>query len=150
MKEARNGMWRPNAMQRSLAWCLLLALGAAFAACSGGQQAEDASLRSDAASVFPASYKADILAMLRVYLNDPTNVRDAGVSEPFLQAVGGRNRYAVCVRLSAKKLSGEYSPTKSHIAYFAAGRLDQMIEANRDQCDAAAYLPFPEAEKLSR
>ncbi len=128
----------------------VLPVAAALAACSGHQSGEVAARSDDAANPFPANYKSDILAMLRVYLNDPTNVRDAGVSEPFLQAVGGHDRYAVCIRLTAKKMGGGYAPPKSHVAYFAHGRLDQMIEANLKQCDEATYQPFPEAEKLSR
>lgn len=139
-------------MRRIAAFSSFLLLAAALAACSGreGRPGEIAARADDAANAYPADYKSDILAMLRVYLNDPTHVRDAGVSEPFLQAVGGRNRYAVCVRLSARKSSGEYAAAKQHVAYFLHGRLDQMVEANREQCEEASYQPFPEAERLSR
>ena len=135
------------------AFSLILLLAAALAACSGrdGRQSGEAAARADEAiNPLPANYKADVLAMLRVYLNDPTNVREAGLTEPFIQPVGGRNRYAVCVRLSVRKSSGDYAAAKEHVAYFLHGRLDQMIEANREQCEAATYQSFPEAEKLSR
>jgi hypothetical protein len=140
-------------MHRSAASCLFLVVAAALAACSGhhGRESGEIAARADdARNPFPANYKSDLLAMLRVYLNNPTNVRDAGVSEPFLAPVGGRNRYAVCVRLSAKKRNGEYAANQEHVAYFTAGRLDQMVEANQKQCEEAAYQPFPEAEKLTR
>jgi hypothetical protein len=39
---------------------------------------------------------------------------------------------------------------KQYLAIFVAGRLDQMIEAKPEECAAAEYQPFPEAEKLSR
>ncbi len=140
-------------MHRFIGSCLTLAFAAVLAACSvyeAHQAAEVAARADDANNVYPPNYKSDILAVLRVYLNDPTNVRDAGVSEPSLQPVGGRNRYAACVRLSARKSNGDYGPVKNYVAYFVAGRLDRLIEANQQQCDKAAYQPFPEAEKLSR
>ena len=139
-------------MRRVVAFSLILLLAVILAACSGrdGRQSEAAARAEEAANAFPANYRTDVLAMLRVYLNDPTNVREAGLTEPFLQPVGGRNRYAVCVRLSARKSSGEYAAAKEHVAYFLHGRLDQMIEANREQCAEASYQAFPEAEKLSR
>ena len=140
-------------MRRFIVSCLTLAFAADLASCSvyeAHQAAEVASRADEATNIYPPNYKADILAVLRVYLNDPTHVRDAGVSEPFLQPVGGRNRYTVCIQLSARKSSGDYGPLRSHVAYFASGRLDRLIDANQHQCDQAAYQPFPEAEKLSR
>ena len=138
---------------RRIAACQALLLAAALAACSGhhgGPSGELAARADDAANSYPENYKADVLAMLRVYLNDPSHVREAGLSEPFLHPVGGRNRYAVCVRLSARKSSGEYAAAREHVAYFLRGRLDQMVEANAKQCEEASYQPFPEAEKLTR
>jgi hypothetical protein len=140
-------------MRKFIVSCLILAGAAGLASCSvyeAHQAAEVAARADEATNIYPPNYKSDILAVLRVYLIDPTNVRDAGVSEPFLQSVGGRNRYTVCVQLSARKSSGGYGPIKSHVAYFSAGRLDRLIEANQHQCDSAAYQAFSEAEKLSR
>ena len=139
-------------MRRVAAFSLILLFAAALAACSGrdGRQSEAAARADEAANAFPANYKTDVLAMLRVYLNDPTNLREVGLTEPFLHPIGGRNRYAVCVRLSARKSSGEYAAAKEHVAYFLHGRLDQMIEAKQEQCAEASYQAFPEAEKLSR
>ena len=88
--------------------------------------------------------------MLPVYLRDPTQIRDAAASEPTPQLVGRTNRYVVCLRFNAKKSSGEYAGPKQYMAIFVAGRLDQMVEAKPEQCAAADYQPFPEAEKLTR
>ena len=98
----------------------------------------------------PENYKPDILAMLHVYLRDPTQIRDAAASEPTPVLVGTTNRYVVCLRFNAKKSSGEYAGLKQYMAIFVAGRLDQMVEAKPEQCAAADYQPFPEAEKLTR
>ena len=88
--------------------------------------------------------------MLHVYLRDPTQIRDAAASEPTPVLVGTTNRYVVCLRFNAKKSGGEYAGLKQYIAIFVAGRLDQMVEAKPEQCAAADYQPFPEAENLTR
>jgi site-specific recombinase XerC len=100
-------------------------------------------------SSLPASYKADILAMLRVYLRDPTNIRAAGVSG-IMHAAGRSRRQIVCLQFDAKTSSGEYSGLRERIAIFSKGKLEQMAEAAPNQCASAVYEPFPEAERLSR
>jgi hypothetical protein len=125
---------------------LVVAVALALSACSGGH------LRGEGGSggPRPENYKSDILAMLHVYFRDPTQIRDAGASEPKLLLVGQRNRYVVCLRLNAKKSDGEYAGTKQYLAVFSGGRLDQMVEAKPEDCAGAEYRPFPEAETLSR
>jgi hypothetical protein len=103
----------------------------------------------EAAAALPASYKADILSMLRVYLRDPTGIRNAGISG-ILQAKGRARRQLVCLRFDAKSGTGDYSGLKERVAVFLNGRLEQMIEAPPGQCADAVYAPFPEAERLSR
>jgi hypothetical protein len=125
---------------------LLLAGAVAIGACSLGRLTGDDSGPDDPPDVSEASYKPDILAALRVYINDPTQIRDAAISQP----IGRTKRYLICLRLNAKKSNGEYACDKEYAAIFVAGRLDQLIEAKPDQCATAAFRPFPEAEKLSR
>jgi hypothetical protein len=130
---------------------LLLACAVAVGACSLGRLSGDDPSPSEApANLREANYKPDILAMLRVYLNDPTQVRDAGISDPMPQPNSRGQRHIVCLRLNAKKSSGEYAGIKEYVAIFVAGRLDQLIDAKDDQCATAEFHPFPEAEKLSR
>ena len=57
----------------------------------------------DAQNVYPQHYKVDLLAYLRTYLNDPTHIRDAGVSQPQLKAAGPGQRFVACVRYNARK-----------------------------------------------
>lgn len=102
------------------------------------------------ANVYPQNYKSEILAFLRTYLNDPTQIRGAFISEPELRPAGPEKRYAVCLRFNARKSSGDYEGSKERAVYFLAGRLDTMIEAKRDQCSGAIYQPFPELERLGR
>ena len=102
------------------------------------------------ANIFPDQYRSDIVGFLRTYLNDPTRIRSAFISEPVLKAAGSEQRYAVCVRFNARKSNGEYEGSKDRIVFFVAGKLDTLIEAKRDQCGDAAYKPFPEIERLTR
>lgn len=125
---------------------LLSAFALGLGACGGRLAGGD----RESADPRPQSYKADILAMLHVYLRDPTQIREAAASEPRVQAVGRTNRYVVCLRFNAKKSNGEYAGLKQYAAIFVAGRLDQMVEAKAEECAKAEYEPFPEAETLTR
>jgi hypothetical protein len=106
--------------------------------------------RSEAVNVVPTNPKADILALLRTYLNNPTGIRDAAISQPALKQVGIVRRYVVCVRFNARNSDGKYTGVKDRPAIFVGGRLDQISEVARDLCADAEYKPFPEAEALTR
>lgn len=98
----------------------------------------------------PANYRAEIVAYQRSYLNDPSGIRSAAISQPALKSVGNSTeRYVVCVRFNAKNPNGAYAGVREHLAIFLAGKLDQM-GLTRDQCKDAAYEPFPELERLTR
>src|SRR6266403_4136154 len=97
---------------------LLLAFALTFSACTVGRLKEDPSREST--NPRPENYKSDILAMLHVYLRDPTQIRDAAASEPTPVLVGTTNRYVVCLRFNAKKSSGEYGGLKQYLAIFVA------------------------------
>jgi hypothetical protein len=144
-------------------------LAIALAACAGedGRTPEMRQAAWEAGNVYPASYKAEILAYLRSYLNDPTNVSEAFVSEPVLRSVGPGNRYVVCVRFTAKRGAGGAGreQTREHMAVFLSGKLDRFTdlrgepgraESGRgeqgkgEQCSGATYVAFPEAERLTR
>jgi len=126
---------------------LLPTLALGLSACTGHVASGG---RNDLANVPPQNYKSDILAMLHVYLRDPTQIRDAAAAEPTLQSIGTTRRYVVCLRFNAKKSNGEYAGPKQYAAIFVAGRLDQMVEAKPEECAKAEYQPFPEAERLTR
>jgi hypothetical protein len=99
-------------------------------------------------NVFPSDYKSEILLTLTRTLDNPTNVRGAFVTEPFLRRAGTEERYVVCIRSDSRDLAGRYSGSKDRIAYFYAGHLNQLVEATKEQCGSAAYKPFPELEQL--
>jgi hypothetical protein len=104
----------------------------------------------DEINVLPTNYKAEILAGMHAYFNDPTGIRDAGIAEPVLKPVGGPMRYVVCVRFNAKQSGTTYAGVRDFAAVFLDGRFDRFIETPRQQCDGATYAPFPELERLSR
>src|SRR3984893_4349308 len=103
--------------------CRWLPLAAALAlgACTVSRLSVDDGPRPDDPNLWPANYRSEILAMLRVYFPDPTGIRDAGVSEPVLQSVGDANRYVVCLQLNAKKGQGQYAGRKEYAAIFLRG-----------------------------
>lgn len=115
--------------------------------------AADLKARWDAQNVFPANYKADLLAYLRTYLNDPTQVRGAAVTAPFLKFVGPGERYLVCVRYNARNTDGKYLGSKDGAAVYVSAKLDRFVDMPREVrelCKDAAFTPFPELEKLTR
>jgi hypothetical protein len=97
--------------------------------------------------VYPANYKSELLDFMRTFLADPTNVRDALISEPALASSGTQNHYFVCIRYNAR-VDGKYLGMTSKLATYYGGQINQFIDAATDQCGNAAYQPFPELEHL--
>jgi hypothetical protein len=109
--------------------------------------------RWDAENVYPQGYRQDLLAFLRTYLNDPSHVRSASVSQPQLKYIGPGDRYVACVRYNARNSDGKYVGSKDGAAIYVAGRLDRFIDTSKDVrelCKEVAFLPFPELERLTR
>jgi hypothetical protein len=144
-----------------LRW-LILCLAAGLSACAGGRyDVLNVSAKTNAA---PTNAKADILAFLRTYLNDPTNIRDTALTEPLLLRVGTEPRYVVCVRFNAKNANGKFAGVIDTAAVFNAAKLDRFIDLTpdpnasdaairaqlREPCRTAAYRPFPELQQLTR
>ncbi len=125
---------------------LLAAFAVALAACSSGSKFENVE-----PNIAPANYKQEVIATLTPVLDDPTNVRDAYISAPVLTTTtpgSKEQRYVVCVRYNARDTNRRYMGIKDRIGYFYGGHLNQLIEATPEQCGKAAYVPFPELEKL--
>jgi hypothetical protein len=124
---------------------LALAVSLALAGCnSEWLDARDRAVQANTQPPGP-SYKADIVAFMRTYLNDPTGVRDAFISAPALRTLEGAELYAVCLRYTPRNAS-----SKDSVVLFRDGRLDRMIDTARESCKDAAYQPFPELQRLSR
>jgi len=121
-----------------------------LAGCAGERQFSGQETQGGVSvNIFPDKYREEILAYQRSYLNDPTGIRSAAVSQPALRKVGSVERYLVCVRFNAKAPGGSYAGVRDHLAIFLAGKLDQM-GVSREHCKDAAYEPFPELERLAR
>jgi hypothetical protein len=121
---------------------LLLALGLALAACASDDK------KDVDPNIVPTNYRQEILDTLSSTLPDPTNVRDAFISEPVMATVSKEPRFTVCVRYNGRNENRQYMGSKDNIGIFYGGRLNQLIVAGKDQCAKAAYKPFPELEKL--
>jgi hypothetical protein len=136
--------WRP--------FGLLLGLTLALGACAHGHHAGDdpAAGTDDPANVVPANYKPDILGAMHAYLNDPTGIREAGITEPALKSVGNSTRYVVCLRFNAKKGHKDYAGVREVAAVFVAGRFDRFVDPAKEACAGVTFAPFPELERLSR
>ena len=109
--------------------------------------------RWEAQNVYPQNYKADLIAFLRTYLNDPTHVHGAAVTQPVLKDVGQGPRYIVCLRYNARDMDGKYAGPKEGAAVYVSAKLDRFIDTKlvaRDMCRDAVYAPFPELGNLTR
>ncbi|HXW24372.1 MAG TPA: hypothetical protein VEK73_06490 [Xanthobacteraceae bacterium] len=99
---------------------------------------------------YPIEYKNELLNFLRNELPDPTNIRGAFLTDPTLTPFGNDNRYAVCLRYNSRSLDGQYQGSKDTIAIFYGAKINQIRDATKEECGAAAYRPFPELEALKR
>jgi hypothetical protein len=116
-----------------------------------GPLSETAAAGDPDVNVLPADYRRDVIAAMHAYLNDPNGIRDAAISEPVLKAVGGFQRYIVCVRFNAKKRgSSDYAGAKEIAGVFLVGRFDHFVDKVQEQCAGLSFAPFPELQKLSR
>ncbi|MGA6936271.1 MAG: hypothetical protein WB041_12950 [Pseudolabrys sp.] len=123
--------------------CLLSALAVSLLACSSDKkQAEENP------NVFPSDYKNEILTTLTSSLDDPTNIRSAYITDPFIRPAGKEERYVVCVRSDSRNVARHYTGITDRIGYFYNGHLNQLVDATKEQCGNIAYKPFPELEKL--
>lgn len=147
--------------RRPLVTLSIVATAVALAACSSGRSREEREAR---VNVFPDNYRADLLAALHTYVSDPTNIRDAYVSDPAIRPIGPQNRYAACVRFNARNSDGRYVGSRDVVAIFVAGRFDQFVDPSvgpvtapssqgklvQELCGQAEYRRFPELEAMTR
>jgi hypothetical protein len=134
-------------------WLALLAvLVVGGCATEVGPSAGEVKAQWEAQNVFPQNYKNDLIAFLRTYINDPTHIRAAGVSQPQLKNIGPGDRYVACVRYTAR-VDGKYAGPKDGAATYVSGKLDRFLDSRKEVqelCKDAAFAPFPELEKITR
>jgi hypothetical protein len=131
----------------------ILLLPVALAACAGGDEGRSITYTDDrgvANQPFPNNYRAELLAFMKTYLNNPAGVRDAVLAEPVQRTVGGRLRYVTCLRFTPRESDGAYRESRERVVLYVDGRLDRIIENASEPCAGAVYAPFPELEKMTR
>jgi hypothetical protein len=131
----------------------ILLLPVALAACASSDEGRSVTYTDDrgvANQPYPNNYRAELLAFMKTYLNNPADVHDAAMAEPVQRTVGGRLRYVSCLRFTPRDSDGSYRELRERAILYVDGRLDRMIENASDTCAGAVYAPFPEMEKLTR
>jgi hypothetical protein len=152
-------VWR-----RPFGLLVVAGLAAALAGCVSERMRQERLEREADINVYPASYRADLVAAMHAYVSDVATIRDAWVAEPAIVQIGSRRRYAACVRFSARNGDGRYA-SRNALGIFSEGRFDQFIEASaltdpvsqestsalmKERCEAAEYKRFPELEAMKR
>ncbi len=144
-----------TARMRRIAVVVAAIAATALAGCTTevGPSRDELKAKWESENVFPQAYKQDLLAYLRTYLNDPSHVRGAAVSQPQLKYIGPGDRYVACVRYNARNTDGKYQGSKDGAAVYVAAKLDRFFDIPkevRELCKDAVFAPFPELEKLTR
>ena len=144
-----------SAGMRALALLVAASAAVALGGCAReiGPSASELKARWDAENIYPQGYRQDLLAFLRTYVNDPSQIRGAAVSQPQLKYVGPGDRYVACVRYNSRNSDGKYSGSKDGAAVYVAGKLDRFFDTPKDVrelCKEVAFAPFPELERLKR
>jgi hypothetical protein len=131
----------------------ILLLPIVLAACAGGDDGRSIAFDDDRGGVnqpFPDNYRAELLAFMKTYLNNPVGVHDAALAQPVQRTVGGRVRYVTCLRFTPRESDGSYRELRERAVLYVNGRLDRMVENASDICAGAVYAPFPELGTLTR
>jgi hypothetical protein len=140
-------------LRRSAKFAAMMLLPIALSACAASDEVKSITYTDDrgvSSQPFPKNYRAEVLAFLKTYLNNPVGVRDAVMAEPVERTVGGRLRYLACMRFSSRETDGGYREPRERAMLFVDGRLDRILENAAEPCAGVAYAPFAELEKLTR
>ena len=140
-------------MRRSAKFAAMMLLPVVLAACAASDDGKSITYTDDrgvSSQPFPQNYRAEVLAFLKTYLNNPVGVREAVIAEPVERVVGGRLRYLSCLRFSAREPDGGYREPRERAILFVDGRLDRIIENAAEPCAGVAYAPFADLEKMTR
>jgi hypothetical protein len=138
---------------KSAKFAAILLLPVALAACASGDDGKSITFTDDrgvADQPYPNNAKVEILAFMRMYLNNPVGVHDAAMAEPVQRTVGGRLRYVSCLRFTPRESDGSYRAPRERAVLYVDGRLDRVVENASEPCAGAVYAPFPELEKMVR
>ena len=124
-----------------------------LAACASSDESKPITFTDDRGvsdQPFPKDYRAEILAFMRTYLNNPVGVHDAAMAAPVQRTLGRRLRYVSCLRFTPRESDGSYRQPRERAVVYVDGRLDRVVENAGEPCAGATYAPFPELEKMTR
>jgi hypothetical protein len=135
---------RPAARRGAALAAVLLAAGA-LGACSGGFHGFGAKRAPEAVvdpNAYPANYRQQISTLLVMNLKDRADFHGAFIAPPALKPVAESQtpHYVVCVLLTG------HNNKRNKAVVYLDGRPNEFIDATPEQCDGAAYQPFPELE----
>jgi len=131
----------------------VLLLPILLAACASSDESKPITFTDDRGvsdQPFPQDYRAEILAFMRTYLNNPVGVHDAAMAAPVQRTLGRRLRYVSCLRFTPRESDGSYGRPRERAIVYVDGRLDRVVENAGESCAGATYAPFPELEKMTR
>ena len=95
--------WKSYAWGNQHKIAAILLLPIALAACAGSDDGRSITYTDDRGvsnQPYPNNYRAEVLAFMKTYLNNPVGVHDAAMAEPVQRVIGGRLRYVTCLRYS--------------------------------------------------
>ena len=114
-------------MRTEIAIAANLFVALALAACSVDSKKDT----EPEPNIVPTNYKQEILDTLLKTLDDPTNVREALISDPELRTAGADPAlYNLCALQLRTIFKRYYVGSQDRIAYFFAGHLNQLVESN--------------------
>jgi hypothetical protein len=126
----------------------ILLLPIALAACAGGDESRSITYTDDrgvANQPYPTNYRAEILAFMKTWLNNPVGVRDAVMAEPVQRTVGGRLRYVSCLRFATRDSRPRERRRalcrRGLCAVSGAGKDDALAADGRRAVGLAAFAP---------
>jgi hypothetical protein len=131
----------------------ILLLPIALAACAGSDDGKSITYTDDRGvsnQPYPNNYRAEVLAFMKTYLNNPVGVHDAAMAEPVQRVIGGRLRYVTCLRYSPRESDGNYREPRERAILYVDGRLDRLVENAAEPCAGAVFAPFPELQTMTR
>ena len=97
-----------------------------------------------ALNTFPNDYESEVLRFLRTSMND-LKFHDASVSEPVLKPISGAvSRYVVCVRFNDQNDADAHQHINDKLVIFFRGNVNQLIDADANQCGSLTYKPLAE------
>lgn len=96
-------------------------------------------------NIYPANYRKQIAGLLTTQLTNPIEFRTALISQPVLKPVtdGTEPHYVVCLQYPNR------TEHRVKVVVFLESAPTQYVDATPQQCDGAAYGPFPELAKMS-